>query len=113
MMNIFGCFSKTFTNAANSSLLYTEPVGLQGEEHMNIVDICVIASSNCSGVILKSLSIVVSINTDLPSAKVTISEYDTQYGVGIITSSPGLISVRITFDKDCLAPVDTTICEIS
>src|SRR5690606_41875042 len=56
-------------------------------------------------------SISVSMNTDFPSANTTISEYETQYGVGIMTSSPGLINVKITFERDCLAPVETTICE--
>ena len=80
---------------------------------MKTFDFGVMTASNCSGVILKSDSIVVSIKTDFPSANVTISEYETQYGVGIITSSPGLMSVSSTFDNDCLAPVETTISEIS
>ncbi|MNT36723.1 hypothetical protein D3C71_1247010 [compost metagenome] len=84
-------------------------MGLFGEENINNLVFGVIAASNCAGVILKLLSISVLINIDFPSAKMTISEYDTQYGVGIITSSPGLIKVKITLDRDCFAPVETTI----
>ncbi|MNY18856.1 hypothetical protein D3C86_1522630 [compost metagenome] len=73
-MNTCGCFSNTFAKAANSSLLYTVPVGLFGEENMNNFVFGVIAASSCSGVILKLLSISVLMKTDFPSAKTTISE---------------------------------------
>src|SRR5690606_28246213 len=110
---MFGYFSKTLTSDSNSVLLYILPVGLQGEENINNFVFGVIAASNSAALILKSLSMVASINTDSPSANFTISEYDTQYGVGMITSSPGFTKHIIAFAKDCFAPVDTTICEIS
>ena len=49
----------------------------------------VIAASRAAGVILKPLSAVVSTATGAPPARRTMSGYDTQYGAGMITSSPG------------------------
>ena len=57
-----------------SSLVYTAPVGLFGE--LNIISLVfgVMAASNCSGVILKSVSILEGIMVDFASAKVAIAE---------------------------------------
>src|SRR5688500_12749779 len=63
----FGNFLKTFASARNSSLLYTEPLGLQGDENMNNLVRSDNAASNCSAVILYLLSIVVGTNFTVPS----------------------------------------------
>ena len=69
---MFGCFSNTFTSSANSFLLYTEPVGLQGVLNRNAFVLEVIAFSTCSAVTLKSASTVASITIGVPSAILTI-----------------------------------------
>ena len=51
----------------------------------------VINFSSCSAEILKSLCSSHSTNFGVPPANKTMSGYETQYGAGIITSSPGLI----------------------
>jgi hypothetical protein len=45
----------------------------------------VMAASNCSGVILKSVSTDVGTSTGTPPDNFTISKYETQYGAGKIT----------------------------
>jgi hypothetical protein len=54
---ISGYFSNTLANAVSSSLLYTEPLGLQGELNHIILVFGVMAASSWVGVILKSFSI--------------------------------------------------------
>ena len=41
-----GCFANTATNPANSSLLYTDPVGLEGEQRISAFVFGVIAAYN-------------------------------------------------------------------
>ena len=53
--------------------VYTEPVGLDGEQRINAFVFGVIAASSCSGVILKSCSIPAETITGVPSAIFTIS----------------------------------------
>ncbi|MNL53067.1 hypothetical protein D3C87_1762860 [compost metagenome] len=71
---MFGYFSKTATRSASSSLLYTDPVGLHGEENMNNLVLGVIAASSCAPVILKLFSTVALMKTVSPSASLIISE---------------------------------------
>ena len=104
-----GYFFRTHAKSYNSSFVYTDPVGLQGVEKINIFVLGVIAASNSLPVILKSLSMPAVITTGVPSATLTISTYETQYGAGTITSSPGPTRLNTTFAIDCFAPVDTTI----
>jgi hypothetical protein len=62
---ISGYFSNTLANAVSSSLLYTEPLGLQGELNHHF-SFCVMAASSWVGVILKSFSIDVGTTTGKP-----------------------------------------------
>ena len=55
MIIIFGCFSNTFTNSANSSLVYTDPVGLQGVLNKNPLVLEVITSSTCLATVFNLL----------------------------------------------------------
>eukprot|EP00958_Prasinococcus_capsulatus_P002317 scaffold207_cov409-Prasinococcus_capsulatus_cf.AAC.22 len=48
-------------------------------------------------------------HTDSAPASVTISGYDTQYGAGTMTSSPGSHVARIACAMDCLAPLLRTM----
>src|SRR5690606_27869653 len=60
------------------------------------------------GVNLKPWASTVGTMTGLPSFNSTMSGYDTQYGVGMMTSSPAS-SVACSAEKiSCLAPVPTT-----
>src|SRR6266496_5175596 len=106
---MFGYLRNTLASPSNSCLLYTEPLGLQGEENINNRDLSVIAASSCCGVILYLFSIEVDTSFTTPSPSFTISEYVTQYGVGIITSSPLLTVANTTLARLCLAPVEAII----
>ena len=65
------------------------------------------AASSSTGCSLRPFSGRVATRTGVPSAKVTISGYDTQYGAGMITSSPAS-SVAISALKiTCLPPEPT------
>ena len=69
----FGCRASTSARARSSLRVYTEPVGLLGEQSMMSEVFSVIAPSSCSGVILKSWSCDAKISTGVPSASFTIS----------------------------------------
>ena len=71
---MLGYLSNTFDNSMYSSLEYTDPLGLFGELIITNFVLPVIAFSNCSGVILKSLEISDLISIGFPSARVTIAE---------------------------------------
>ena len=75
---MLGYFSNTLAIAVNSSRLYTEPLGLQGELNQIILVLGVITASNCAGVILKSVSTEVGTSTGTPPESFTISKYETQ-----------------------------------
>ncbi len=90
--------------------VYTAPVGLVGLLMTTIRVFGVIAASSCAGVILKPCSMPASTITGLPSASSTMSGYDTQYGAGMMTSSPGLITACTRLKKLCLPPQETRIC---
>ena len=66
------CCARMRARPANSSLEYTEPVGLLGEQRISARVFGVMAASNCSGVILKSCSMPASTMTGSPSANLTI-----------------------------------------
>ena len=65
--------TQTSPSALISSAEYTEPVGLLGELRMNSLVLGVMASRNCSGVTLNSVSSVVSRITGLAPASLAIS----------------------------------------
>ena len=69
-----GYFLNKLARASNSSLLYTAPDGLQGEENINTLVFGVIAASTCAGDTLKPSSTVLLISTTLPLAIFTNSE---------------------------------------
>ena len=48
-IKMLGCFSRTFAKADSSSRLYTEPLGLQGDEYQIILVLGVIALRKFSG----------------------------------------------------------------
>ncbi len=64
---------------------------------------------NCSGVNLKPELSSVSIITGIPCAIVTIGGYETQYGAGMMTSSPGFTTDIIELYTHCFAPLETMI----
>ncbi len=74
MIKISGCFANTSASNFNSSLLYTEPEGLQGDENKNNFDFGVIAASNSAALILYLFSSLVSMITGIPPAILTNSE---------------------------------------
>ena len=47
--------------------------------------------------------------TGVPSPNITISGYDTQYGAGMMTSSPGFSVASIALKMICLPPEVTTV----
>src|SRR5258705_148993 len=83
-----GWRSSTAASAVNSSREYTTPVGLLGGFRMNHLVFGVIAASSADGVILYPSSSRHTTGTGVPSARSGISRYETQYGAGVITSSP-------------------------
>src|SRR5436190_24252840 len=109
MINTCGYFLKTVANASSSSLLYTDPEGLQGDENRKTFDLSVIASSSSAAEILNLFSIVVLRITGTPLAIFTSSEYVTQNGAGMITSSPSSTNAKMMLAILCLAPVEITI----
>jgi hypothetical protein len=54
--------------------VYMVPLGLLGELNMTNLVLGVIAASSCSGVILKSVSMVEGMTIDFASARVAIAE---------------------------------------
>src|SRR3972149_344604 len=95
--------------AFNSSGRYAAPVGLDGLFITIAFVAGVIASSNSSGVILKPFSSRAGRITGVAPDIATITGYDTQYGAGIITSSPFSKNARDRLKNDCLPPQDTSI----
>src|SRR2546430_4990812 len=81
----------------------TRPEGLLGEFRMINFVFGVIARRTMSAV-STNLFCSVSIKTDLPRANVTISGNETQYGLGIRTSSLGLMSETTALKIACLQP---------
>ena len=69
-----GYFLNILAKASNSSLLYTAPEGLQGEENINTLVFGVIAASIWAGLTLNPSSTVLLISTTLPRAILTNSE---------------------------------------
>ena len=70
----------------------------------------VIFFSSSSGVILNPFFSEHLTIFGVPPAKRTISGYETQYGAGIITSSPGFTVAKIALKIICFPPVPTEIC---
>ena len=83
-----GWRSSTSPSAFSSASEYTLPVGLDGLLSTSSLVRGVMAASSCAGLILKWLSRPVSMATGVAPASSTMSGYDTQYGAGMITSSP-------------------------
>ena len=63
--------------------------------------------SNSEGLILKSFSSLQFKNFGVPPANIVISGYETQYGVGIITSSPEFNEANKALNKICFPPTPT------
>src|SRR5207302_11072645 len=86
----------------------TPPVGLLGELRMSNFVRGVTAFSMAEAFTLKPSSGFVSTKTGVPPAYFTMSGKLTQYGAGIMTSSPGRTSTLITLKMECLPPTLTT-----
>ena len=56
----------------------------------------------------KPLASVVATSTGTPPSRRTCSGYETQYGLGTSTSSPGFTSATTRLKSVCLAPTDTS-----
>ncbi len=69
----------------------------------------VIAASRSSARSLKPLFCGHGTNTGVPSDTVTMSGYDTQHGLGMITSSPAFRVASMALNSTCLAPVEMMI----
>ena len=107
--NISSWLFITRASPSSSAFEYTLPVGLLGEQSMSRRVFGVMAASSCSGVILKFCSKPAFTITGTPPASLAICGYDTQYGAGIITSSPSLTRAMTVLHTLCLAPFDTSI----
>ncbi len=86
----------------------TPPVGLLGEFKISNRVFGVIAFSIAAAFTLKPSSGFVSTNTGVPPAYFTMSGKLTQYGAGMMTSSPCWISTLITLKMECFPPTLTT-----
>src|SRR5471030_2425586 len=71
----------------------------------------VIARSSASGVSLKPVDSWQFTMTGVPSPNSTISGYETQYGAGMMTSSPGFRVASMALKMICLPPEVTTVCD--
>src|SRR6266481_3890727 len=86
----------------------TPPVGLLGEFKISSFVFGVTAFSMAEAFTLKPSSAFVDTNTGVPPAYFTMSGKLTQYGAGIMTSSPRCIRTLITLKMECLPPTLTT-----
>ncbi|MNP39419.1 hypothetical protein D3C76_1329940 [compost metagenome] len=109
MISTFGWRSSTLPSAANSSRVKIAPLGLFGEFSITQRVRGLMAASNCSGVTLKPCTAPQGMTTGTPPLSMAISVYDTQYGAGVITSSPGSRVARKALNSSCLAPLPTQI----
>ena len=100
---------KTSTIGANSSLVIIAPVGLLGKGIITTFVFSVIASSNNSGVNLKSSSALKFITFDVAPVKAVHPWYATKLGSGIITSSPGPTKALKAKSIPSLPPTVTNI----
>ncbi|MOA26747.1 hypothetical protein D3C78_1475620 [compost metagenome] len=67
----------------------------------------VMACSNACGVSLKPSASGQASTTGVPSLTSTMSGYDTQYGAGMMTSSPACTVAASAVKINCLAPTPT------
>src|SRR3954469_15952108 len=104
-----GFLTRTSVSALSSAREYAAPVGFDGELRSTHLVFGVIAAANASAVSLKPLFSEQGTQTGSPSASNTISGYDTQYGAGMMTSSPGLSVAMKALYRTCLPPVPTVI----
>src|SRR6476661_913681 len=97
--------------AMRSSILrpYVAPVGLQGLLMSSALVLGVIRCSSAAGSMAYPSDSLVTRNTGVASFRSAWSEYETQYGVGIMISSPSSSNASARLYSECLAPHDTRI----
>ncbi len=83
------------------------PVGLLGVFSSSHFVRGVIARSSACGVSLKPSDSGHATTTGVPSLTSTMSGYDTQYGAGMMTSSPACTVAANAVKMSCLAPTPT------
>src|ERR1700678_2569283 len=103
------CLSRTSEMARRSSFEYTAPDGFDGEFRINHLVRGVNACSSASGRIRNPFSMFVSIKTGVAPQNRVSSGYDTQYGEGMTTSSPGPSVASNAFEITCLPPLETIV----
>ena len=108
-MKIFLFRKRIFDNFNISFLVYPEPVGFEGELRISHLVFFEIAFFNFCGVSLNPSFSSHFTNLGFPPASRTMSGYETQYGAGIITSSPLLRVAMNALYKTCFPPVPTVI----
>src|SRR5512143_981729 len=95
--------------ALSSLRVYTEPVGLQGEQRIRPRTSLSVRRSRSAAETLRPQSASPGIITGSARARWTICGYETQAGDGISTRSLGPKRVKQALNSDCLEPELTTI----
>src|SRR5574338_1602645 len=90
--------------ARSSGSVYTDPVGLQGEQRISPLVSFECARSRSLTLTLRPHSMSPSTATGSARARCTIWGYETHAGVGMSTRSWGPNSVKHALKSDCLEP---------